>query len=161
MLVALYSKVARQHVNAARDFVAAQGFPPTPDGIRRARDELLGTPAPVQGIASHGDFFSISECRDLLFHVQEQQFTIPEIASFLEEHKLRFIGFEMHPSIAAKYRGRFPDDPAMTSLASWELFEKRSRDVCRHVSVLGPEKLNGRHRIDGTVYAVAFHWLNS
>ena len=126
MLVALYSKAARQHVNAARTFVAAQGFPPTPDGIRRARNELLGTPGPVKGIASHGDFFSISECRDLLFHVQEQQFTIPGIASFLEEHKLRFIGFEMHPSIAAKYRGRFPDDPAMTSLASWELFEREN-----------------------------------
>jgi SAM-dependent methyltransferase len=126
MLIALYSKVARQHVNAARAFVTAQGFPPTPDGIRRARNELLGTPAPVKGIASHGDFFSISECRDLLFHVQEQQFTLPEIASFLEEHKLQLIGFEMHPAIAVKYRSRFPDDPAMTDLGSWELFEREN-----------------------------------
>ena len=56
------------------------------------RDELLGTPGPVKGLQATAISFSISECRDLLFHVQERQFTIPGIASFLEEHKLRFIG---------------------------------------------------------------------
>jgi SAM-dependent methyltransferase len=124
MLVALYSKLGRKHVNAARAFVAEQGFAATPEGIRRAREEILRTP--LKSIASHGDYFSISECRDLLFHVQEQQFTLPEIGAFLHEHNLQFIGFEMHPAIAAQYRGRFPEDATMTNLAGWEAFENEN-----------------------------------
>jgi SAM-dependent methyltransferase len=124
MLVALYSKLGRTQVNAARSFVVEQGFAPAPDGIRRAREEILRTP--MKSVAGHGDYFTISECRDLLVHVQEQQFTLREIAAFLEEHKLQLIGFEMHPAITAKYRSRFPDDPAMLDLASWEAFEKEN-----------------------------------
>jgi 2-polyprenyl-3-methyl-5-hydroxy-6-metoxy-1,4-benzoquinol methylase len=121
MHVGLYSKSARRQISAARAFVAAQGFLPTPDDIRRAREELLRTP--MKSLASYGDYFSISECRDLLFHVQEHHLTIPEINSFLNEHKLQFIGFELEPRIVANYRLRFPQDPSMTSLASWHVFE--------------------------------------
>jgi hypothetical protein len=77
----------------------------------------------MKSLASYSDYFSISECRDLLFHVQEHHLTIPEIGSFLDEHKLQFIGFELEPRIAANYRLRFPQDSSMTSLASWHGFE--------------------------------------
>jgi SAM-dependent methyltransferase len=124
MLIALYSKLGRAQVNTARSFVAEHGFAATPDGIRHAREEILRTP--MKAIASHGDYFSISECRDLLFHVHEQQFTLSEIAAFLAAHGLQFLGFEMHPAIAAKYRDRFPQDFAMANLVSWEAFEKEN-----------------------------------
>ena len=41
----------------------------------------------------YSDFFTTGECRDLLFHVQEHQFTIPEIKNFLAEIGLTFLGF--------------------------------------------------------------------
>ena len=71
-------------------------------------------------MAKYSDFFSTSECRDLLFHVQEHQLTIPEIKAFLRDQRLIFLGFANPP--AQTYRARFPD-PAMTDLDNWHTFE--------------------------------------
>jgi 2-polyprenyl-3-methyl-5-hydroxy-6-metoxy-1,4-benzoquinol methylase len=124
MHVGLYSKAARGQIQAARAFFAGQGAHPTPSDIRRCRQELLRTP--MKSVAGFADYFSISECRDLLFHVQEHHLTIPEIGSFLREHDLQFIGFELAPPIIANYRFRFPEDRSMTNLASWHVFESEN-----------------------------------
>jgi SAM-dependent methyltransferase len=121
MHIGLYSKIAREQIRAARACFAGEGTRPTPSDIRRCRRELLDTP--MKSVASYADYFSISECRDLLFHVQEHQLTIAEIAAFLREHKLQFIGFELVPQALANYRSRFPQDSAMTDLNAWEAFE--------------------------------------
>ena len=44
--------------------------------------------------ASGDDFYSLSEFKDLLFHVQESRFSIPQISSCLKELGLKFCGFE-------------------------------------------------------------------
>ncbi len=121
MHIGLYSKLAREQINAARAYFAEEGKRPTPSEIRRCRRELLDTP--MKSVASYADYFSISECRDLLFHVQEHQLMIAEIASFLREHGLNFLGFELAPQTLASYRLRFPQDRAMTDLKAWEEFE--------------------------------------
>jgi hypothetical protein len=36
----------------------------------------------------------MQECRDLLFHVQEHRFSLPQIGATLEELGLDFVGFE-------------------------------------------------------------------
>jgi 2-polyprenyl-3-methyl-5-hydroxy-6-metoxy-1,4-benzoquinol methylase len=121
MNVGLYSKTGRQLVQRGREFVAKKGYRPTADDIRRLRQEFLATP--LSGLWKWGDYFSTSECRDLLFHVQEHQTTIPEIESFLGEHNLSFIGFHVMPQIADAYRRRFPNDISLTDLSCWNAFE--------------------------------------
>jgi hypothetical protein len=76
---------------------------------------------PLKKLTMFNDFFSTSECRDLLFHVQEHQLTIPQIKAFLADTNLAFLGFANPPAQA--YRARFPDDPAMTNLDHWHTFE--------------------------------------
>jgi SAM-dependent methyltransferase/tetratricopeptide (TPR) repeat protein len=121
MRIGLYSELARRDVVAAREFCAQRGYRATAQDIRTARHELMGTE--LKSVSRFNDFFSTSECRDLLFHVQEHRFTIPQIRGLLDEHKLRFIGFELtNPAIAA-YRQRYPDDPAMKDLGRWHAFE--------------------------------------
>jgi hypothetical protein len=63
----------------------------------------------------------MSECRDLLFHVQEHQFSILQIADFLRESGFTFLGFET--PARNSYLRRFPDDRAATNLANWAIFE--------------------------------------
>jgi 2-polyprenyl-3-methyl-5-hydroxy-6-metoxy-1,4-benzoquinol methylase len=121
MHVGLYSRTARAQIRAARAFLAEKGVAASTAAIRRWRQELLGTP--LRSLADYADYFSISECRDLLFHVQEHQLTLPEIKAFLCAQKLQFIGFELPPLIIANYRARFPGDRPMTDLASWHVFE--------------------------------------
>jgi hypothetical protein len=70
------------------------------------------------------DFFSISGCRDLLFHAQEHRFTIPQIARFLAETGLAFVGFDLNSYSSQKYLTRFPHDKTMTDLGCWDRFER-------------------------------------
>ena len=74
-------------------------------------------------IVSSPDFFSTSNCRDLLFHVQEHRFTLPQIKTFLTENHLAFLGFELPNHVHQLFRKRFPDDPAMVNLDHWDAFE--------------------------------------
>jgi 2-polyprenyl-3-methyl-5-hydroxy-6-metoxy-1,4-benzoquinol methylase len=121
MHVGLYSKAARRQIEAARAYAAERGLRATAQDIRRCRREILTTP--MKSVALFADFFTISECRDLLFHVQEHTLSIPQISAFLREHNFRFIGFELPPQVAAGYRFRFPEDRPMTNLDSWNVFE--------------------------------------
>jgi len=73
---------------------------------------------------SSSDFFGISTCRDLLFHSQELRLTLDEIAAFLRENGLTFLGFEIEDDILSIYRTRFPDDPAAVDLEHWKSFEQ-------------------------------------
>jgi SAM-dependent methyltransferase len=124
MKVGLYSELARANVVAARRHIAERCYRSTPDDIRRCRQELLSATDPaLRRVAEFGDFFTISNCRDLLFHVQEHRSTLPEITAFLAENDLSFIGFELDPPVLRRHAKRFPDDKAMTDLAHWHLFE--------------------------------------
>ena len=80
MHLGFYSEAGRDDVVAARSFIADRGFGSTPAEIRRCRQELLKTP--LASVTRFSDFFSTSECRDLLFHVHEARMTIPAIKTF-------------------------------------------------------------------------------
>ena len=125
MSVGLYSKLARADINAARAFIAERGYAASADGIRRCRQDILAsTPAaPGRTAIQSGDFYSVSGCRDLLFHVQEHQHTLPEIATFLAEQDLQFLGFEIDQRVLGAYLARNPEDPAATDLDRWHSFE--------------------------------------
>ena len=75
------------------------------------------------------DFFTISTCRDLLFHAQEHQMTLTRIDAFLRENNLAFLGFEIDSDVLHAYRQRFPDDPAATNLGQWQTFENNNPDT--------------------------------
>ena len=128
MHLGLYSEVGRQDVVAARAFIANHGFGSTPAEIRRCRQELLKTP--LASVTRFIDFFSTSECRDLLFHVQEARMTIPAIAEFIARHGLRFIGFEFERPAAEHYRNQFRNSGwSLTDLHRWHEIEMKFPDT--------------------------------
>jgi hypothetical protein len=126
MGLGFYSEIAGRRLAEARDFIAAQGYRGTSDDIRRFRQDLLaaaddeGALATAAGIR---DFFSLNECRDLLFHVEEHRFTLPQIADFIAANGLQFLGFEIDWQVRRDYARKFPDDVAMTDLANWHQYE--------------------------------------
>jgi SAM-dependent methyltransferase len=119
MLLGLYSEMARRPVMAARARIAERGA----EDIRGFRQELIQSGDAYASILESEDFFSLSACRDLLFHVQEQRMTLGEIAGFIQSHNLRLLGFELDEQVLATYRKRFPQDRAAINLACWETFE--------------------------------------
>lgn len=130
MRVGLYSSLARREITKARARIQALGYEPTTEGIRRCRQDLMdqrGDDAWRSIFIS--DFYSISGCRDLLFHVQEHCLTLEAIETFLAEAGLTFIGFELDPAVQARYARRFPEDRPATNLANWSQFERENPDT--------------------------------
>ena len=123
MAVGLYSERARAGINVARRFIAEKGYGCSAEDIRRCRAEMMVPRGSTLWRFESSDFFSLSACRDLLFHVQEHQFSLPEIKAFLAENRLCFLGFVLSASVKERYRTRFPDDAAMTDLDHWHAFE--------------------------------------
>ena len=128
MMIGLYSEIARQHIIDGHSLIAEKGYTTSPEDIRRCREDFiskaeLGNRTMVD-ICNSPDFFSLSECRDLLFHVQEHRYTIPQIEEALEALKLRFLGFNLRNQEALlKFRKSHPSKQALTSLPLWHKFE--------------------------------------
>jgi tetratricopeptide (TPR) repeat protein/SAM-dependent methyltransferase len=131
MRVGLYSQLARRHINAARTFIAAGGYASSAEDIRRARQDILALPDghDTKNVVNYLDFFSTSECRDMLFHVQERQMTLPEIAGFLDESDAEFLGFIMDARIIERFKTRCPQDKSVSDLALWHVFETENPDT--------------------------------
>jgi len=128
MQVGLYSKLARQNVVAARALIAERGYRPVPDDIRRCREEILAAQdgSLLQSASTFSDFFTTNECRDLLFHVQERQMTLPQIKTFLAETGVQFAGFVLDAATAQLFAARFPESSALLDLDRWHAFETQA-----------------------------------
>jgi Flp pilus assembly protein TadD/SAM-dependent methyltransferase len=128
MRLGFYSETARREVASVRARIAARGIAPA--GIRRFRQELMAdNSAGPDAILLSEDFFSLSACRDLLFHAREHSFRLEQIAAFLEAERLAFIGFDVGEDSLALYRQRFPHDPAALDLANWAVLEQENTSL--------------------------------
>jgi tetratricopeptide (TPR) repeat protein/SAM-dependent methyltransferase len=126
MKIGLYSERARADVALAREQIRAASLAPVDAEIRSFRTQILTAPAgtPLARLADSEDLYTMSACRDLLFHAMEHCFTIPAIAAALEELELEFIGFDVPVAgVMHDYREFNPADPQMTDLFGWERFE--------------------------------------
>ena len=125
MKVALYSQRARRLVSAARDAITRRGLGNTDEDIRRFRWDLMSGHRDNVGLSAiAADFYSLSNARDLLFHVQEHLFTPLGIKDCLAELGLEFLGFDNVP------KGIVPTHEER-DLNAWEAAEIRNPDIFR------------------------------
>jgi 2-polyprenyl-3-methyl-5-hydroxy-6-metoxy-1,4-benzoquinol methylase len=129
MTLSLYSEAARRRIVSARERIAQWGYGASADDIRRCRQDLWNLEKPDLRIVNAYDFYGISTCRDLLFHVQEWQTDLNAIDAFLKDNGLTFLGFEIDRATLDAYRRRFPGDPAATNLGNWHAFENENPDT--------------------------------
>jgi SAM-dependent methyltransferase len=127
MQISLYSELSRRNIVAARAFIADRGYRAVADDIRRCRQDIvMAADAQVASVAERDDFFTLSECRDLLFHVQEHRMTLPQIESFLVDNGLEFGGFFVDTGTRARFVARFPEPQAALDLDCWHAFETQA-----------------------------------
>ncbi len=132
MKIGLYSQLARLHIAAARTFIEENNFLSTPDGIRACRQAIFDLPvnSPLKKLTTCGDFYSLSTTRDLIFHVQEHLFTIPEISTIIENLELEFLGFELDDKrVLQEDNDGILCDPATMSLEDWHELELEYPDT--------------------------------
>ncbi len=128
MKLGLYSEIGRRSVVACRKLIAERGYDSDVEGMRAARAGILALPANdiARSVADSLDFYSLSGCRDLLFHVQERRYSLGEIEALLATLQLEFLGFEFESrTTLLDYLREYPDDPAAVSLRNWSEYESR------------------------------------
>tara|TARA_A100001011_G_C14303693_1_gene842041 strand:- start:226 stop:2223 length:1998 start_codon:yes stop_codon:yes gene_type:complete len=122
----LYSELARQNVVKARKFIEDNNYKDHIRDIKIFRKAIIDNDGDklLNSLTESEDFYTMSAVRDLLFHVQEHRFTIPEISEILSNLKLEFLGFDIpNPSIKKEYSKIFPNDKKNISLDNWHQFE--------------------------------------
>ena len=126
----LYSKLARQHIIKIKGLIKKKKIKNTTEDIRNFRESIFKEKDEKlhQKIFYNNDFYSISMARDLMFHVQEHCFTIPEISNMLKKLNLEFLGFR-NPLIKSKFSKSYPEDKKNISLDNWNKFELNNQDV--------------------------------
>lgn len=142
MGLGFYSEIGRQPIVAARALIAERSLPPTPAGIRAGRAALRALPdeAPAKPSITFGDFFSMSACRDLLFHRHEQRMVLPQIKAFIAEHGLDFLGLRVDAGTLGRYAARFPQDTTFTDLDCWHAFETENPTTFVGMYEIGVQK---------------------
>jgi SAM-dependent methyltransferase len=135
MRIGLYSRKARTYIEKARELIRSRGLLATPAGIRGARKmffELakdVSTDEWITKVVNSSDFYSLSNCRDLLFHVQETCYDLSEIASMLDRAGLRFLGFEPNARTLQQFRGLYSSAEDLADLGKWDEYENRFPDT--------------------------------
>lgn len=124
--IGLYSKLARKQIQNFRDRLGNSDNA-SESLIRELRQSIIGKTVggseDFTEIVDSADFYSLSDCRDLLFHVQEHNFTLPEIQALLEQHQLEFIGFEaLSPTVTLDFVAQHSRQN-LYSLTHWARYE--------------------------------------
>ncbi|MBF0194017.1 MAG: tetratricopeptide repeat protein [Magnetococcales bacterium] len=136
MKIGLYSKIARKGVINTRKLIEKKGYNSTPDDIRECRKYIFNMPPDendeIYTSIFSFDFYSMSECRDLLFHEQESQFTLLEIKEALKELGLQFLGFEFSsPRVIKLFKETYNEENSTVSLEKWHEFEQKNPKTFR------------------------------
>tara|TARA_B100000749_G_C18302313_1_gene413125 strand:- start:14 stop:829 length:816 start_codon:yes stop_codon:yes gene_type:complete len=120
----LYSQIARQDIVRAKEFIRSNNFKSTIDDIRSFRQVIINEKNDqlLHKICNKFDFYSTSSVRDLIFHVQEHRFTLPQLSKILLNFNLEFLGFE-NLTIKNKYSSLYPNDKNNVFLDNWNQFE--------------------------------------
>ncbi|MGJ3494184.1 bifunctional 3-demethylubiquinone-9 3-methyltransferase/ 2-octaprenyl-6-hydroxy phenol methylase [Piscirickettsia salmonis] len=75
------------------------------------------------------DFYSASAFRDLVAHVQEEQFTLLKIKEMLIKLNLEFMGFHISKDLRSKFLTGFDNDESkLFDLDCWSEFETNNED---------------------------------
>jgi 2-polyprenyl-3-methyl-5-hydroxy-6-metoxy-1,4-benzoquinol methylase len=124
--LALYSRLARAPLAAAREAIRARGFGSVESDLRTFRQRVLdeGSDGEFAELLGSTDFFSASDCRDLLFHVQESALTLPDVKLLLRGAGLEFLGFELPISQVEQGFRREHPRAAPTDLDAWSIYEQ-------------------------------------
>jgi len=124
MKIGLYSELARASIVKIRKEIASLAIGSSEREIRRFRHSLINSrDEDHQRLSSYKDFFSLSELRDLIFHVQEHRFTLPQIKNCLDELGLKFCGFESKDA-NSNFREFHGKEADIYDLTLWHRYEE-------------------------------------
>ena len=124
MKIGLYSEIARQHIVKIKEEISQLGIRSSDIEMKSFRDMMIESDKEHYKLTTNStDFYSFSTLKDLLFHVKEHRFTIPQIKDYLAELGLKFCGFESSEIVRHfKQKNKYKEDPY--DLDKWQAYEE-------------------------------------
>ena len=124
MKIGLYSEIARQNIVEMRNEINQLEVELGDNTMRSFRNTVINSEEEHhKQIFTSLDFYSLSTLRDLLFHVQEHRFSMPQIKTCLDELGLKFCGFESK-EIVSDFKQSNPDPGHLFDLDKWHSYEE-------------------------------------
>jgi 2-polyprenyl-3-methyl-5-hydroxy-6-metoxy-1,4-benzoquinol methylase len=129
--LALYSRTARKQVINFRDMIINSQQDGSKLDQRLLRQALLMNQIPGNwdDILNSTDFYSMSNCRDLLFHEQEHQFTPTQLGELLSNNQLDFIGMLPTANARQAFLTHFDNLTNYNTLENWQQIEEQNPDI--------------------------------
>ena len=126
MRIGLYSELARLQITEVRKEITSQKVGTSDTDIKKFRQSLINSHNEHhQLLTKSSDFFSLSTFRDLIFHVQEHCFNIPQIKKCLNKLELKFCGFE-NKDVISNFRNFHGKEMDIYDLELWHQFEENN-----------------------------------
>tara|TARA_B100001057_G_C22834035_1_gene944542 strand:+ start:371 stop:2353 length:1983 start_codon:yes stop_codon:yes gene_type:complete len=126
----LYSKLARRYILKFREenLRVEQDF--TIKYIRKKRIEIINSnDHQLKSFTVFNDFFTLSDFRDMLFHVKEHSYSIDDISNILNDVGLKFCGFiDFKGYENSKFNFNLNTFDKF-NLLDWDEIEKRNPDM--------------------------------
>ena len=134
MKIGLYSAAARQPVADASKVIRQRAVGNNTAEILQFMKDMPAADfwqrSLLRDLAKWWDFYTASEFRDLVFHVQEHRFDLLQIHAVLDQLNLRFAGFEFPDNcIKDSFRSAYPHNENMFDLDLWHRFEMNNRET--------------------------------
>lgn len=128
MKVALYSATARRTITKLRS-LWGDNRPRSDQDMRLVREALLqnSLAGDWSDIYNSPDFYSLSACRDLLFHEQEHVFDVLELPQFAQSAGLEWMGMLPNPAVS-KILGE-STHPGQLSVHQWHTLEQNHPEI--------------------------------
>jgi len=129
MRIGLYSELARRSIVRTREKLSDLPRAIKTHDMKKIRQALIGSSEQDHiNITNFGDFYSLSNLRDLLFHVQEHRFTLPQLKVCLDELGLAFCGFESQ-KVLNEFKEIYQSKDSEYDLGLWAEFEHQRPDT--------------------------------
>ena len=127
MQVNLYSESARRPLTVAQEEIKRRGLKPIAEDMRSFRTLILSGAfnGELADFTTGREFYSLSSCRDALFHVEEHRFTVAQISEALAALGLALIGFDLRNLLVPQhFHERSRRDSDMNDFATCERLEQ-------------------------------------
>ena len=129
MRIGLYSELARKDIKKIRQASTSCGLTMADLEIKKFRRSLIDSQdIELKRTINGRDFFSLSSFRDLVLHVQEHRFTIPQIQDCIDELELSFCGFENNQIISI-FKNTYGTNSDLYDLNLWHQFEEKNPNI--------------------------------
>ncbi len=150
MRISLYSELARQRIALAHQQIKESGLGSSDEDIKLFRRTIFSLPthSPLAELALSDDFYSLSGCRDLVFHVQEHRFSLLQLKEIIADLGLTLIGFDVPAWARQKFNQRYANSTDALDLNKWHEFELNYPDTFVGMYQLWLQKTEDHEKIN-------------